>query len=111
MEKIAKKLILLLPAITGLLSADGSCAASCPYGLVNDPYPGQCPRYTDLNGDGFCDFSQTSTSMATDTAADEPHQGDATNHTIGDADADGVDYHIKNIFQVVKVHFYTLFLF
>jgi len=30
---------------------------ACPYGLVNDPYPGQCRRYVDLNGDGICDLS------------------------------------------------------
>lgn len=35
-----------------------SCATTCPYGMVNDPYPGQCPRYMDIGGDGFCDFSQ-----------------------------------------------------
>ena len=31
----------------------------CPFGLVNDSYPGQCGRYTDTNNDGICDHSQT----------------------------------------------------
>ena len=48
--------------------------------LVRSRGLGDVYKRQDLNGDGFCDFSQTSTSMATDTAADEPHQGDATNH-------------------------------
>ncbi len=30
---------------------------ACPRGLINDPYPGQCRLYTDLNGDGICDYS------------------------------------------------------
>ncbi len=30
---------------------------ACPRGLVNDPYPGHCRRYTDRNGDGICDYS------------------------------------------------------
>lgn len=30
----------------------------CPFGRVNDPYPGECGRYTDLNDDGLCDLSQ-----------------------------------------------------
>ncbi len=30
---------------------------ACPRGVVNDPYPGQCRRYTDRNGDGICDYS------------------------------------------------------
>jgi len=43
-------------------SMSTSCATTCPYGMVNDPYPGQCPRYVDVGGDGFCDFSQTTPS-------------------------------------------------
>jgi hypothetical protein len=31
----------------------------CPYGLVDDPFPGQCPRYVDSNQDGVCDLSQS----------------------------------------------------
>jgi hypothetical protein len=31
---------------------------ACPFGLVNDPYPGQCRRYVDGNGDGICDLSE-----------------------------------------------------
>jgi hypothetical protein len=30
----------------------------CPRGMVNDPYPGQCRRYVDRNGNGYCDLSQ-----------------------------------------------------
>lgn len=33
--------------------------ARCPYGLVNDPYPGKCRRYVDANGNGFCDLSES----------------------------------------------------
>ena len=32
--------------------------ASCPYGEVNDPYPGKCHRYVDQNGTGICDYSE-----------------------------------------------------
>ncbi|MGZ7209489.1 MAG: hypothetical protein ACXVHV_06405 [Methanobacterium sp.] len=47
----------------------GACAGGCPYGLVNDPYPGQCPRYIDLNGDGICDLSQSVSTTTTDTSS------------------------------------------
>lgn len=30
---------------------------ACPQGLVYDPYPGHCRRYTDRNGDNICDYS------------------------------------------------------
>ncbi len=31
----------------------------CPYGEVNDAYPGDCGRYIDSDGDGICDHSQS----------------------------------------------------
>jgi len=30
---------------------------ACPFGLVDDPYPGRCRRHVDSNGDGLCDYS------------------------------------------------------
>jgi hypothetical protein len=30
----------------------------CPFGLVDDPYPGRCKRYIDKNGNGYCDLSE-----------------------------------------------------
>ncbi len=32
----------------------------CPYGKVNDAYPGDCGKYMDTDDDGFCDYSQPS---------------------------------------------------
>lgn len=64
-----KRLVGVLGAAPVITAAtiSGSCAAGCPYGLVNDPYPGQCPRYIDANGDGICDLSQASTTSTTDS--------------------------------------------
>jgi len=50
----------------------------CPYGTVNDPFPGQCPRYIDTNQNNICDHSEspssgsinnTSTTGQVDTSA------------------------------------------
>ncbi len=30
----------------------------CPLNLTNDPYPGECNKYTDTDKDGICDLSQ-----------------------------------------------------
>lgn len=62
----------------------GACAGGCPYGLTNDPYPGQCSRYIDINGDGICDLSQsvaaTSTSTQSTTGSQSSSQSNA--HSI-----------------------------
>ena len=31
---------------------------NCPYGEVNEPFPGTCGRYTDTDNDNICDLSQ-----------------------------------------------------
>ena len=31
---------------------------NCPFGIINDEYPGDCGRYIDTNSDGICDQSQ-----------------------------------------------------
>jgi len=33
-------------------------AVACPFGQVNDKYPGRCGRYVDRNGNHICDLSK-----------------------------------------------------
>lgn len=65
-EKIVSAALTAPIIAAGTMS--GACAAGCPYGLVNDPYPGQCPRYIDITGDGICDLSQAAASTSTTTS-------------------------------------------
>jgi hypothetical protein len=105
---------LTIPAIAvGTMS--GSCAAGCPYGLVNDPYPGQCPRYTDLNGDGICDLSQTGTLTSTNTGTTDSssptnNSSDNSNSTVnpdthnggdGSTFSDGADFNVIPISLII----------
>ena len=47
-------IILIIPMIASSVSAWDDC----PFGEVNDAYPGDCGRYVDTDGDGICDLSQ-----------------------------------------------------
>ncbi len=42
------------------MPAKAKPAVACPFGLVNDPYPGRCRRYVDKNRNGICDLSEPS---------------------------------------------------
>lgn len=67
-------------------SMQGACATSCPYGMVNDPFPGNCSRYIDLNGDGICDLSQTVPTTTTDqttTSTSDPTTSTQTTDSNG----------------------------
>ncbi len=37
-------------------------ADTCPFGIYDDPYPGQCNKYIDKDNDGICDLSLIDTS-------------------------------------------------
>jgi hypothetical protein len=45
----------------------GQSSSSCPFGKVNDAYPGKCHRYLDANQDGFCDLGGVGMASATET--------------------------------------------
>jgi len=50
---------LLLAALVG--AAIVSLAwQDCPFGITNDPWPGQCGRYWDSDDNGFCDHGEPS---------------------------------------------------
>jgi len=94
LEKIPLKEKLLLAASTipfiAASTVSTSCATTCPYGMVNDPFPGQCSRYMDVGGDGICDFSQatpvTTTEAATTTSTD-----DTTSTTVESGHGNGAN--------------------
>ena len=39
-------------------AVEATSTVACPFGQVNDPYPGQCKRYVDTNDNGICDLSE-----------------------------------------------------
>ena len=45
--------------------ATATAAAACPYGYRYDAYPGQCYRFIDSNGSGYCDFSEPVVTVVT----------------------------------------------
>jgi len=47
-------IILIIPTIASTVSAWDNC----PFGEVNESYPGTCGRYTDTDDDNICDLSQ-----------------------------------------------------
>jgi hypothetical protein len=53
-----KKLIVIAILFSSLFSTNAYAWDDCPHGEVNDPYPGDCARYVDTDGDGICDHSQ-----------------------------------------------------
>lgn len=75
---VKEKVLASLATIPLIAAAtmSGSCAGGCPYGLVNDPFPGQCRHYIDSSGDGICDLSQVIASTSTSATSDQASNTD-----------------------------------
>ena len=63
-----KRIRRIIPAAAGAAGlAVPACAAVCPKGIGDCPYPGRCFLYVDSNGDSICDYTPGDTSqVATD---------------------------------------------
>lgn len=83
-----KKIIKALAAIpiTAGLAMSGVSAGGCPYG-VTGYCPGRCGRFIDSDGNGNCDFVQTTTSDS--STSDGASSSDSSNSAIqSDPDVD-----------------------
>lgn len=79
----------------------------CPYGLLNDPFPGQCPRYVDTNQDNLCDHSEspssgTLTNSSTIQSNDSVNSKNNSNSSFSDIqDASSVPPENYNLIPLV----------
>lgn len=85
-----------VPFLAALALSGNSCAASCPYGMVNDPYPGQCGRYIDATGDGICDFSQITATSTTDASTSDASTSNDQTDPNSDVIANDQDHSTDN---------------
>ena len=56
---------------TAATTTTAIAADACPYGYRFDAYPGQCYRFIDSNGSGYCDYSEpliTTTTVTTNVS-------------------------------------------
>lgn len=56
-------------------------AEECPFGVTNDPAPGQCRLYTDKNGDNYCDYGEPDKTPAAKSIETKQTQSPAAQKT------------------------------
>jgi len=76
--------------IVAISTMTGVSAASCPYGVVYCPFPGQCFRYIDSNGNGQCDLSLSQVHAAT-TSTVTSSQTSTSSHSSSSSSSGGAD--------------------
>jgi len=70
-------------ASTQITTTQQGSGVACPFGLVNDPYPGRCRRYRDSNGDGICDYSISGSGSNLSASGDGGFAGGFSRHRSG----------------------------
>jgi hypothetical protein len=66
-----------------LAAVQQGSGVACPFGLVNDPYPGRCRHYRDSNGDGVCDYSVEGSGSNLSASGDEGFGEGFSRHRSG----------------------------
>ncbi len=72
-----------IPSSSQLTATSQGGGIACPFGLVNDPYPGRCKHYRDSNGDGICDYSVAGSGSSLSTSDDGSFDGGFSRHRAG----------------------------
>ena len=92
--KIFQKVSPLISLLFILIAINQSALAwdNCPFGEVNESYPGTCGRYTDTDNDDICDLSQTPPEERIKTQEDNIINNTSTNINKDPESVAGINY-------------------
>lgn len=101
--KVLIPILLLIPLI---ISSPVIAWDNCPFGEVNETYPGTCGRYTDTDQDNICDLSQPLPNLRVE-ASDNSNTIDQEQNQSSDVNssntAPGINYYFIPILLVLIV--------
>lgn len=76
---------------------------NCPFDLKDDPYPGECKRYIDTDGDGICDLSQPAPEdRDTNIFLNEENEKENVSDIDNSKYSEGIDEKVTGVFFVAE---------
>lgn len=105
--------ILLIMLFMCLLAFPNAIAwDNCPFGEVNESYPGTCGRYRDTDQDGICDLSQSSPETRLQTSDENPEGNqDTMNQTKVSISSNArINYYFIPILFILIIFYLSTFL-
>lgn len=112
-KRYKKQIFTIISTILLFYSIFGSIPVrawdNCPFGEINEPYPGTCGRYTDSDQDNICDLSQSHPNDRIDTLEEtiNQQQNVSTNLSITSNTNARINYYFVPIL-IISLIFYTL---
>jgi hypothetical protein len=82
---------------------------NCPFGEVNESYPGTCGRYTDSDQDGICDLSQSPPDARLQTSEENTNQ--QKNMTTTNSTTTRLNYYFIPILIVLSLCYAITYTF
>lgn len=83
---------------------------NCPFGEINEPFPGTCGRYTDSDNDNICDLSQPAPENRINLNGNET-QGNinATSNSSGRSNNSRINYYFLPILLVLSIFYFITY--
>jgi hypothetical protein len=85
---------------------------NCPFGEVNEPYPGTCGRYIDTDNDNICDLSQPSPENRdnlNDEQSDDEQIGSNNSSITSKSKSSGIKYNFFPIAVSLLIFYFITF--
>jgi hypothetical protein len=85
---------------------------NCPFGEINEPFPGTCGRYTDTDNDGICDLSQPAPENRGDIKEENNEAQQDTNttsNTSGQSNKSRLNYYFLPILLVLCIFYFITY--
>jgi hypothetical protein len=85
---------------------------NCPFGEINEPFPGTCGRYTDSDNDNICDLSQTAPENRYNLNGEENETQEdinATSSSSGQSNNSRINYYFLPILIVLSIFYFITY--
>ena len=85
---------------------------NCPFGEINEPFPGTCGRYTDTDNDGICDLSQLAPENRVDTKEENnesQQDSNTTSNISGQSTNSRINYYFLPILLVLCIFYFITY--
>ena len=104
--------IIILMILSILLTGSLTVTAweNCPFGEINEPFPGTCGRYTDSDNDNICDLSQPAPENRINLNGNETQEDiNATSNSSGQSNNSRINYYFLPILLFLSFFYFITY--
>ena len=101
--------ILIIIILFTILPHSASAWENCPFGEVNESYPGTCGRYIDTDNDGICDLSQSPPETRIQSSEENSEESQVTINEIKTSEV-RINYYFIPILIILIIFYISTYM-